>query len=341
MSNTTRPTTHRQTMKILRQLLLLITLTLTTCNQNDRQEKSHNQTTYTKTESQLNSAAETENYTRKETIYGRTYGTALTMDVFTPKQNSNGLAIVLFISEGWYSEHEKTENNIPIYIEKFIKNGYTVFAVIHGSNPKFSLQENYEHAKRAVRFIRHNAKEFGINPNKIGATGDSAGGHLSLLVGSDKETQDKNSEDPVERQSCKVQAIVAFFPPTDFFNWGKADNQMLGNHPTVSLKGAFTFYELDSTTNSLEQVTNKTKIYSIVKDLSPIYQVNEMTSPTLIIYGDKDSFIPIQQSQSLSKRLQELKVPTETIVEKGGEHDEVTIKNNLGHTITWFDKYLK
>lgn len=328
-------------MKEFGQLLLLITLTLTACNQNDQREKSNKQNFNEKTEMQFNTTTNTENYTRRETIYGRTYGTALTMDVFTPKKNSNGLGIVLFISEGWYSEREKTEYNIPIYIDQFIKNGYTVFAVIHGSNPKFSLQENYEHAKRAVRFIRHNAKEFGINPNKIGATGDSAGGHLSLLVGSDKGTEDKNSEDPIERESCKVQTVVSFFPPTDFFNWGKADNKMLGNHPTVSLKGAFTFYELDSTTNSLEQVTDQTKIYAIVNDLSPIYQVNENTSPTLIVYGDKDSFIPIQQSQSLAKRLQELKVPTETIVEKGGEHDEITIKNNLGQAILWFDKYLK
>lgn len=284
---------------------------------------------------------ENKNFNRKEVIYGRTYGTALTMDVFTPKENSNGLGIVLFISEGWHSEREKTEYNIPIYIDQFIKNGYSVFAVIHGSNPKFSLQENYEHAKRAVRFIRHNAKEFGINPNKIGATGDSAGGHLSLLVGSDKGTEDKSSEDPIEHESCKVQTVVAFFPPTDFFNWGKTGNKMLGNHPKVSLKGAFTFYELDSTTNALEQVIDETKIYSIVKDLSPIYQVNENTSPTLIVYGDKDSFIPIQQSQSLAKRLKELKVPTETIVEKGGEHDEITIKNNIEEAISWFDRYLK
>ena len=324
-----------------RLILILITLTITACKEIDSREKKLNVTFNNKTEIQINSHTETENYKRRETIYGRTYGTALTMDVFTPKKKCNGIGVVLFISEGWYSEREKTELNIPIYIDYFIKNGYTVFAVIHGSNPKFSLQENYAHAKRAVRFIRNHAIEFGIHPNKIGAIGDSAGGHLALLVGSDKETEDKSSEDPIERESCKVQAIVAFYPPTDFFNWGKSNNKMLGNHPKVSLKGAFTFYELDTTTNSLEHVTDQTKIYSIIKELSPIYQVNENTAPTLIIYGDKDTFIPTQQSQIIAKRLAELKVPTKTIVEKGGEHDEMTIKNNLGQALSWFNKYLK
>lgn len=326
-------------MKKLGHLLSLIILTLTSCQPIDSQEKTNNQTYNGKSEMQI-STSETEHYTRKETIYGRTYGTALTMDVFTPKKNSKGLGIVLFVSEGWYSEHEKIEYNIPIYIDQFIKNGYTVFAVIHGSNPKFSLLENFEHAKRAVRFIRHNANEFGINPNKIGAIGDSAGGHLSLLVGSDKGTEDKTSKDPIEKESCKVQAIVAFYPPTDFFNWGKENKPMLGDHPKVSLKGAFTFYELDSTTNTLEKITNQDKVFAIVKSLSPIYQVNEATSPTLIVYGDEDSFIPIQQSKSLAIRLRQLKVTTATIVEKGGEHDEITIKNHLGEAISWFDKYL-
>lgn len=325
-------------MKNATLLLLLLTITFMACNPKGQQEHSPETNNNPMASQQT---TETEHYTRIETIYGRTYGTALTMDVFTPKQNNKGLGIVLFISEGWYSEREKTEYNIPIYIDQFIAHGYTVFAVIHGSNPKFSLQENYEHAKRAVRFVRHNAKAFGIHPDKIGATGDSAGGHLSLLVGSDQGTEDKSSEDLVERTSCKVQAIVSFFPPTDFFNWGESGHQMLGDHPKVSLKGAFSFYELDSLSNSLEPVTDQAKVYEIVKELSPIYQVNEQTAPTLIVYGDKDSFIPIQQSQSLAKRLKELNVPTETIVEKGGEHDEVTIKNNLGQAIAWFDKYLK
>jgi acetyl esterase/lipase len=105
------------------------------------------------------------------------------MDVFGPKANANGLGIVLFVSEGWYSEHEKIEPNIPIYIEAFLTRGYTVFAVVHGSNPKYSLPENIEDAHRAVRFIRHHARRYGIDPTRIGSTGDSAGGHLSLMVG--------------------------------------------------------------------------------------------------------------------------------------------------------------
>jgi len=327
-------------MKIHLQVFSLTFLLLVACTPGHQEIDTRNKFPDTVSTSSGN-VNKSEIYTRTEIIYGRTYGTALTMDVFRPTQNTNGLGIVLFISEGWHSSHEKIETNISIYVEPLIKKGYTVFAVIHGSNPKFSLLENYEHAKRAVRFIRFNANTFGINPDKIGATGDSAGGHLSLLVGSDQGSENKSATDPIERTSCKTQAVVSFFPPTDFLNWGSPGNKMLGNHPKVALKGAFTFYENDTTTNSLVQITEQEKILEIVKSLSPVCQVNKKTAPTLIVYGDKDSFIPVQQSQLLAKRLKELNVITETIVEHNGEHDEKTIKNNIGMAITWFDTYLK
>lgn len=326
-------------MNTIKQCLILLTLVLAACNPQDKPPAQHHHVTDEQANVLSNQPQDSTPYLRKEVIYGRTYGTALTMDVFTPNQKPNGRGIVLFISEGWYSGHEKIEYNIPIYINKLIESGYTVFAVVHGSNPKFSLHEVVEQAKRAVRFIRHHARDFGIDPSMIGAMGDSAGGHLSLLVGSDT-TGMVSHNDPVEGESCKVQAVVAFFPPTDFFNWGKPGQNMLGEHPKVTLKGAFTFYVRDTVSNALVQVRDQAKIYSIVRNLSPIYKVNSASAPTLIVYGDRDSFIPIQQSQALARRFGELRIPCETIVEKGGEHDELTIKHNLGAAIGWFDKYL-
>src|ERR1051326_7684268 len=78
-------------------------------------------------------------YTRQQdVIYGRKYGTALTMDVFTPKENSNGAAVIFCVSGGWFSAHEAI--NVG-FIREFLKRGYTVFAVVHGSQPKFTIPE--------------------------------------------------------------------------------------------------------------------------------------------------------------------------------------------------------
>lgn len=319
-------------------ILLALCVLLVQC------QSDNSNTALNKTTPQLltfDAANETDLYTRKEVIYGRTYGTALTMEVFTPKSGANGRGIVFFVSEGWYSDRSKIEGNIALYIEPLIKSGYTVFAVVHGSNPKFSLQENVEHAQRAVRFIRFHAARFGIDGQRLGATGDSAGGHLSLLVGNLNPTIDEAITDSVERMSSQVQAVVAFFPPTDFLNWGKTGSYMLGQHPKVPLLGAFRFHQLDSSTNTLEMVKDSAQIIATAKALSPVYSVNEQSAPTLIIYGDHDSYIPTQQSELYAARLRTLRVPCRVIVEKGGEHDAATIKNNFQEALKWLDNYLK
>src|SRR5690242_6967707 len=77
---------------------------------------------------------------RQEVIYGRKYGTALTMDVFTPAKGANGAGALVVVSGGWYSGHERIDE-WSHFIDPLLAGGYTVFAVVHGSNPKFSLPE--------------------------------------------------------------------------------------------------------------------------------------------------------------------------------------------------------
>src|SRR5579872_3609510 len=157
-------------------------------------------------------------YTRQEdVIYGRKYGTALTMDVFTPKKNANGAALVVVFSGGWHSDHRQI--NAPFLIE-YVRRGYTVFAVVHSSQPKYTIPEILGDMNRAVRFIRYHAKKYHIDPDRIGITGGSAGGHLSLMQGTTGRDGNPRAPDPVDRVSSRVQAVACFFPPTDFLNYG-------------------------------------------------------------------------------------------------------------------------
>ena len=129
-------------------------------------------------------------------VYGRKYGTALTMDVFTPKSHPNGAAIIWVISGGWFSGHE---NISPAPVNELLNRGYTVFAVVHGSQPKFTIPEILQDMNRSVRYIRYHAKDFQIDPDRIGITGGSAGGHLSLMQGTAGDTGNPKAADPVEQ----------------------------------------------------------------------------------------------------------------------------------------------
>ena len=320
--------------------LLWATLGLTSCqaepphaDQNQHPMQFHQPTP-------AGSTAATAAYSRQEVIYARSFGTALTMDVFQPQGKTNGTGIVLFISEGWYSDHAKIGEHIPRYIAPLLAKGYTVFAVVHGSNPKFTLPENIEDAHRAVRFIRHHARDYGVDPDRLGSTGDSAGGHLALMVGCAGRPGQPQAPDPVDAESSRVQAVVAFFSPTDFLNWGKTGQQMLGQHPLVPLEGAFGFARLNPETNAFERITGSKQREAIGRQVSPITHVRPDNAPTLLVVGDADTFIPPQQSRLLADRLKAAGVASELLVMPGGGHDEATITHYLPQALAWFDQHL-
>src|SRR5687768_7023682 len=185
------------------------------------------------------STTEENGFTRhQDVIYGKKIGVALTMDVFQPKTNPNGLGIVFAVSGGWYSGHDDKGGHAGRF--KFLLDrGYTVFSVVHGSQPKFSIPEILDDMHRAVRFIRFHAKDYGINPDRIGITGASAGGHLSLMQGTAGNPGKADAKDPIDRVSSRVQAVACYFPPTDFLNYGKPNENAIGRGILESFGGAF------------------------------------------------------------------------------------------------------
>src|SRR5262245_30824378 len=145
-------------------------------------------------------SAQEANYTRiDDVIYGRKHGMALTMDIFSPKEKANGKGVIFCVSGGWVSN--KPGSGVSGYFKAFLDRGYVVFAVVHGSQPKFTIPEVLEDMHRAVRFIRHNAKKYNVDPEKLGIAGGSAGGHLSLMQGCAPKPGNPGASDPIERES--------------------------------------------------------------------------------------------------------------------------------------------
>jgi acetyl esterase/lipase len=279
-----------------------------------------------------------ESFTRQQDIiYGRKFGTALTMDVFTPNESANGAAIVLAISGGWVSNHDTIQ---PLFVTEYLKRGYTAFAVVHGSQPKFTIPECVSDMNRAVRYIRLHAADFKIDPNRIGITGASAGGHLSLMLGTAGDNGDPNAKDPVDRVSSRVQAVACFFPPTDFLNYGKPGVLSLGIEPEHRFKPPFDFHVQDPQTKLFKPVDMDTRL-QICKECSPVYHVSKDDAPTLIIHGDSDQLVPLQQSELIMEKFKEAGVPAELVVKKGGAHGWPTILSDTRTIADWFDKYLK
>ena len=282
--------------------------------------------------------AAAQDYTRKEdVIYGRKYGLAMTMDVFTPKEKPNGLGIIFCVSGGWFSAKENVNAN---FYKPFLKRGYTVFAVVHGSQPKFTIPEVLEDMHRAVRFIKLHAKEYGVDPERLGIAGASAGGHLSLMQGNAYLPENPKAANPLDRASSRVAAIACFFPPTDFLNYGKPGNIALGGGTLAAFRPPFDFWEREKGTNKLVVIADEERRQEIGKAISPITHVKKASAPALIIHGDADALVPIQQAEVIRDKYKEVGVPFELVVKKGAGHGWADIGADIEKLADWFDKHL-
>ncbi|HNH21662.1 MAG TPA: prolyl oligopeptidase family serine peptidase, partial [Ferruginibacter sp.] len=291
----------------------------------------------------VTSAQDSLPYTKNETIYGRKDGMALTMTVLTPKKKVNGKAIIYVLSGNWIS----SERMLDAFSERtglYIDAGYTLFGVMVGCQPRYAIPDEIEDLKRAVRFVRYHAANYKIDPDRIGITGSSSGGHLSLMIATSDNVINPKSKDPVDKVSSRVQAAAVFYPPTDFLNYGKANTFSQVSQAGLAfmgLAGAFDFKVFSDSTRTYVSITDMEKKREIAKEISPITHVSSDDPPVLIIHGNKDFVVPMQQSESIIAEFKEMKVPCHFIMREGGAHGWPNRDVEEKNFIDWFDKYLK
>jgi len=261
-----------------------------------------------------------------DVIYLKQAGCAYTMDVFTPK-TSNHKAVVWIVSGGWFSKHEDIN---PGLAQAFTAKGFTVFEVVHGSQPKYTIPEIIPMVRRAIRFIRYSAATYDISPKAIGVSGASAGGHLSLEIGGLGDDGDPNAKDPVDRVSSRADAVVAFMPPTDFLNWGATGTLALSVPGLAVFSPAF----------GVTAQTPKDELLKLGHDLSPITLVKAGFPPTLIVHGDKDPLVPVQQAKLIDAAFAAAGVVHKLVIVPGGGHDGITLLGGSAATLDWFNTHL-
>jgi acetyl esterase/lipase len=264
----------------------------------------------------------------QDVIYHRKYGTALTLDVFQPAK-PKGVGIIFLISAGWYSEHSAIDS-FPVPKQAFLDRGYTVFTVVHGSPPKFILPEIVQDIHRAVRFIRYSAAKFGVNSSSLGITGGSSGCHLALLIATQGGSGNPKAPDPVDRVSSAVQAAACFYPPTDLLNFGRPGVEAVGIGPLGDYREAFGAPALSAEARR-----------QLGRQISPLYFVHRRQPPILLIHGDADPLIPLQQSQIFVDRAVRAGAKAELIVRHGAGHGWGSLGTDVEILANWFDRYLQ
>ena len=262
--------------------------------------------------------------TQSNVVYGMYSGLALLMDVHTG-ESSNGRGIVFISGSGWrrpttYDAPQLKEGGqYDIWGQAMVDKGYTVFSINHRAVPRFPYPGPVEDAQRAMRFIRHHAASYNIDPNHIGALGGSSGGHLVSVLGTFPGKGDPDNEDPVERESAKAQCVVARAAPLDL-------RIEVGRNLFDDGRGT--------------EVSAETKAAA-----SPALHVTADTAPHLLLHGDADPQVPYEQSPMMQEILEKAGVDVELIRVPGGGHgptftDAGDMPSYIDATIKWFGRYL-
>jgi acetyl esterase/lipase len=249
-----------------------------------------------------------------DVVYGHKDGLALTLDVHRSAQ-PNGAGVIAIVSGGYQSSVEMSRMIVDGYLSPLLnQKGFTVFAVRHGSSPRYPLSAIVADVRRAVRFIRQHAGEYGVDPTRIGVYGGSAGGHLALLLGTTADSGNPSASDTVLRESSRVAAVVAFFPVTDLSRWA--------NGRALPATAALTEAE--------------------AVQYSPIRFVSPGAAPSLIVHGDADEAVPIVEGETMHAALAKAGVPASFLRIAGAGHafGGADLARVNAATVQWFERHL-
>ena len=263
----------------------------------------------------------------RDIVYCDCLGTPLEMDLYYPYPVGDAMPVVLYIhGGGWYSG-DKSSGVGQVEIPELVRRGYLVAAVNYRLAPRYQFPAQIEDVKCAVRYLRANADSFGLDPDRIGVFGDSAGGHLAALLGVTDKSSGFDISGGCLEGSSRVQAVVDLFGPSDL---------------TLAFQQQWSLI--------IEHVFNTSDPESpLIRQASPVTYVSSDDAPFLIIHGDRDDQVFLNQSQELCASLTSAGVPAELVVVQNAGHNFIPADGQISPSrgeITilvgdFFDRYLK
>lgn len=225
------------------------------------------------------------------------------LDVYLAKANQPMPAMIYIHGGGWRAG---SKNRIPKWLMKAVSEGWlSVVSVEYRFTDVAPHPAQVNDCVRAIQFVRHNAAKWNIDPQRLGVTGGSAGGHLTLWVALHDDAADADSNDPVKKHSSRVACAVSFAGPTD---WSLLD-EIEHKHPAYrQLLG----YEPGTPADEMKAKEKR--------DVSPISFASKDDPPVMQVHGDKDNTVPIEHARNMNERLKSMGVTSELVVIQGASH---------------------
>ncbi len=246
--------------------------------------------------------------------YARANGKPLLLDLYLPEHAQGKLPVIVSIhGGGWHGGQKERSPGLH-----FTRYGYAVASVDYRLTGEAVFPAQIEDCKAAVRWLRAHAAFYGLDPDRFGAWGASAGGHLSALLGTSGGVAELEGNLGNSSYSSRVQAVVDYFGPIDVALWYRQKKQ-----EDAALIGG--------------PVTGNERRLALA---NPITYVDRGDPPTLIAHGRQDPLVPMSQSQLFEEALRKAGVPVQLHLVPGAGHS-VTQMNLDREVAAFFDRYLK
>ena len=222
----------------------------------------------------------------------------LQLDLYRPKEASDTLPVVVWVHGGGWKNGSK--DRCPA--AWLAAHGFAVASINYRLTHQAQWPAQIDDCRAAVRWLRENAKTFNLTPDRIGAWGSSAGGHLVALLG---------TLDPPDSEgtSSQVQAVCDWFGPTDLLTM-----------PPNTISETRTEADIAQSNGAKLLGATVRDVPALAKQASALYQVSDDDPPFLIMHGEKDPGVPLSQSQRLHEKLL-----------TAGAQSELKVIANAGH----------
>jgi acetyl esterase/lipase len=235
----------------------------------------------------------------KDIEYAKHAGISLKLDLYLPEEIKGNVPVIVYVHGGGWKNGSKSSGKRGAWI---VPHGFALVCINYRLTDSGQWPDQINDCYEAVRWVRKNSKRYGLNAERIGCWGTSAGAHLAALMGT-------RTYPGRERVSSRVQATADWFGPSELLTMPPNN---VGNGRT----------EEDVAKSNGAKLLGATvkDVPEIAKDASALDNVSKDDSPFLIMHGTADPGVPIIQSEKLHAALTAVGVPSTFVQLKGAKH---------------------
>jgi acetyl esterase/lipase len=230
------------------------------------------------------------------------------VDIYMPPKSATPKPLILYIhGGGWiggHTRHSGALSDFPAVLAQLASEGFVVASLEYRLSGEAPFPAQLQDARAAIRFLKANAAQYGIDPTRVGVWGGSAGGHLAALAALSCGDTSMDPAPSAPGSEC-VQAAVTWYGVFDF---------------APMLARAAGNPSLNSAENALLRCTSATCTAAAVQAVSPASYIDAKDPPFLLIHGETDAVVPVAQSRDAEAKMKAAGVAVESIYIPGVDH---------------------